>query len=269
MPKNPKLQRISPQGQLLNTIQQHSVTGWDIGQPEKEKFLKINDPRKINATSGKDINPNVDKVGGTYSKSIIDDIINSSIKKEIDPYTALAVAFQETKLGKTDHNIGHTIKNGGFNLNKNNSDTDNFVDTLKNKLEYGKKLGFKNEEHQIQAYNGLGSVYPETESKNHGFKMQKIYGVDMPKEGINLKNNPLYGKRIIDLRDNVLKQNPNIIKTVDSLKTVNQIQNQKKIFDKTTADVEAPRMPNDINDFMGHKDMLDHQDNNLVQSFLT
>jgi hypothetical protein len=47
--------------------------------------------------------------------------------------------------------------------------------------------------------------------------MKKIYGVPVPKEGINMKKNPLYGKQIMDLRDNVLNQNPEYVNYLNTV----------------------------------------------------
>jgi hypothetical protein len=47
--------------------------------------------------------------------------------------------------------------------------------------------------------------------------MKKIYGVPVPKGGISMRQNPLYGKQIIDLRDNVLKQSPDFMRYIDSV----------------------------------------------------
>jgi hypothetical protein len=73
----------------------------------------------------------------------------------------------------------------------------------------------------IQAYNGLGKITPQTEKGYHGFEMAKIYGVPLPKAGIDMRKNPLYGKRVIDLRDNVIKKNPELVRYVESLPKYN------------------------------------------------
>jgi hypothetical protein len=70
---------------------------------------------------------------------------------------------------------------------------------------------------QIQYYNGLGVVKPETEQSYHKFKMQSIYGVPLPPEGISMKANPLYGKQILDIRDNILKADPNLQNYIQTL----------------------------------------------------
>ena len=187
--------------------------GW---QPPQKK-IEIVDNRKVNATTGKPINPNVDLTSGKYNQDTIKKIVVAANKIGIDPYTALSVGLQETKLGTTDGNIGHTIGKQDVNTKDIKSSEEYFVNVLKSKMDYANKLGIKDEDTILQTYNGLGKVYPETEQNYHGFKMKKVYGVDVPKEGIDMRKNPLYGKRIVDLRDNVLKQNPDLVKYVDSI----------------------------------------------------
>lgn len=179
--------------------------------------LSIEDNRKINATTGKTINPNVDLTSGKYDKDTIKKIIISANKYGVDPYTALSIGLQETGLGSTDSNVGHIIGKQDVKFDKNSNAIDDFVRVVKSKQDYANKLGIKNEDTIIQAYNGLGKIYPETEQNYHGYKMKKIYGVDVPKEGIDMRKNPLYGKRIIDLRDNVLKQNKELVNYVSEL----------------------------------------------------
>ena len=187
--------------------------GW---QPPKKK-IEITDKREINATTGKPINPNVDLTTGKYNQDTIRKIVVAANKIGIDPYTALSIGLQETKLGTTDENIGHTIGRQDVNTKDIKSSEEYFVNVLKSKMDYANKLGIKDEDTILQTYNGLGKVYPETEQNYHGFKMKKVYGVDVPKEGIDMRKNPLYGKRIVDLRDNVLKQNPELVDYVDSV----------------------------------------------------
>lgn len=200
---------IFPSAKVDNTFN----FGWE--PPKKQ--LSITDNRKINATTGKPINPNVDLTSGKYNQDTIEKIITSANLNGVDPYTALAVGLQESKLGTTDSNIGHVIGKQNIDTKGITSDEDYFVRVLKSKIDSANKLGIKDEDTILQTYNGLGKIYPETEQGYHGFKMKKIYGVDVPKEGIDMRKNPLYGKRIIDLRENVLKQNPKLVEYVESI----------------------------------------------------
>lgn len=48
--------------------------------------------------------------------------------------------------------------------------------------------------------------------------MKKIYGVPVPAGGLDLRKNPLYGKQIMDIVDNILKKNPEVVKLVENIK---------------------------------------------------
>lgn len=180
-------------------------------QPE---IINIVDKRKWNPVTNKPINPNRDLVGGKFEDTIVNKIITSANNNGVDPYIALAIGLQESGLGKTDPNIGHLL----YSNEDYTPGVDEMVSFIKEKENYAKKLGYKDKEHFIQAYNGLGKVFPETEQDYHGFKMKSIYGVPVPKEGIDLAKNPLYGKRIINIADSVLKQNPQIVRRVEYYK---------------------------------------------------
>jgi len=165
----------------------------------------------IDENTGEKINPNVDLKADKYNKVVIDNIIKKSKAVGVDPSTMLAIALQETNFGKKDANLGHALY----------GDTAypyGYIDFYKEKLNEAKRAKIDNELLQIQYYNGLGTVYPETEEDYHGFKMQKIYGVPIPAGGINMRKNPLYGKQIVDLRDNVVLKNPYIQKALKEKK---------------------------------------------------
>lgn len=165
-----------------------------------ETFV-LEDKRKIRATTQQNIVPERDLKAGTYSTDVVKDIIKVSRQQGVDPATMLAIALAETNLGKTDSNWGH-IKESFEGM-----PTD-FIGFYKNKLNETKHLNLNTEALKIQAYNGLGTINGNTEADYHGFKAKSFYGVPVPAGGINLRLNPLYGKEIIDLRENVIKQNP-------------------------------------------------------------
>lgn len=185
---------------------------------DRGKFL-IKDTRKISATTGRPINPNSDIVTGEYDKRVIRNLALAASKHYADPYTSVAVGLQESKLGTTDDNIGHIT--GKHDTKFTGSEEEDLVSILQDKLGYAKKLGIKDEATMIQAYNGLGKIFPQTEKGYHGFEMKKIYGVPVPKSGIDMKKTPLYGKRVIDLRDNVIKKNPEVVRYIENLPKYN------------------------------------------------
>lgn len=176
-----------------------------------KSFITLEDPRTIRATSGQKINPNVDLMSGKYNEAVIKNIIKKAKSLGVDPATAVAIALQESRIGQTDPSLGHL-------LHGESEDPYAYINFYKQKLKEAKRAGINDELLQIQYYNGLGTVTPKTEKKYHGYEMQKIYGVPIPKSGINMRENPLYGKQIVDLRDNVIKRNKQIQKYLKNVK---------------------------------------------------
>lgn len=228
-----------PTGPVIDISSTEVVTPKYELQKEKESIpvgkgkLTLEDLRKVRATTNKAIDPNKDLVSGEYDKSALQEVLSAAKRYNYDPYTALAVALQESKLGNIDSNLGHlkdspTVIESKLSDRKKAKETmkfddwskmysaDDMVRMLIEKKDMADKLGLKDEYHHLQAYNGLGKVYPHTENDYHGFDMAKIYGVNLPKEGIDMKKNPLYGKQVIDLRENVIKKNPELVKLAES-----------------------------------------------------
>ena len=177
--------------------------------------FKLEDPRVIRATTGDTINPNVDLMGGNYNSEVVQDIIQKANQIGVDPWTALAVGLQETLLGKNDINLGHVEAPTAADSGLEKFDPYGYINVLKDKLAWANKDSVDNEALALQYYNGTGSLFPNTEEDYHGFQMQKAYGVPIPKEGLDMQKNPLYGKQIIDLRENVLKQNEYIRQLIE------------------------------------------------------
>jgi hypothetical protein len=73
----------------------------------------------------------------------------------------------------------------------------------------------KSEADIIQGYNGYGKLYPSTEASFHGGKSKAFYGVPIPKKGLDMNTNPLYGKEVMDIRDNVLAKNKSFTNLVN------------------------------------------------------
>ena len=210
-----------PDGGIIDTIKSFFTEKTDNksskSTPTKRspKTFKIEDKRKVLATSGQPIRPNVDITSGEYDLDVLKGIIESAKRNNLpieDAKNLAAIAFQESKFGKTDKNIGHVINNL-----QSRSDLEALTNTYISKMKKADKLGLTDEALRLQVYNGLGVIKPSTEQDYHGFKMKKIYGVPVPNEGISMKKNPLYGKQIMDLRDNVLNQNPEYIKYINNI----------------------------------------------------
>lgn len=166
--------------------------------------MRISDPRKIRATTQQPINPNVDLLAGKYSQRAIGDIALAARKQGVDPYTLEAIAMHESGFGKINDDLGRAGRTA------NTSYAEGAANIYAQKVQDAKRLGIANEVDQIQLYNGTGRI-PYMEG------VKKIYGVPLPKEGIDMQQNPLYGKQIMDIRDNVLRKNPQFIHYVDSV----------------------------------------------------
>ena len=211
--QNPELYRRAVE-MGHTSIDSYKKSGWGYGKnhpqykaPSYPSRVHINDPRTINATSGNPINPNVDLKSGDYHTGVIGEIARAAREYGIDPQELMSMGLQESNLGKTDPNYGHVL-NYRDPQNRGAAYDMAFARTEKNKV--ANEKGYANDElHRIQAYNGLGNVYPWTELDYHGKPMKSIYGVPLTNAGINMVDNPLYGKRIMDLRDNVLNNPQN------------------------------------------------------------
>lgn len=174
-----------------------------------DKKIHISDNRKIRATTGKKINPNVALKTGDYDENVIDSLIKYSIKYNIDPNRVLAQGLAESTFGKKDsQNIGH-LKH----FYKNESPYPQMMEAI---LE-GDRLAKTNKnkkttrEEIIQGYNGYGKLFPETEKDYHGGNSKAFYEVPFGKEGyLDMDKNPLYGIEIKDLMDNVIGKDAQI-----------------------------------------------------------
>jgi hypothetical protein len=179
------------------------------------RTLNIVDPRKKMATTNQPLRPNVDLLTGNYSSNHLDKLMQEAKRQGLskqDMINLSAMGFQETKWGRSDGNIGHVLSNF-----KGDDYYQQFINAYKEKMKEADRLGITDPAMRFQVYNGLGTITPKTEKKYHGYEMQKIYGVPIPKGGISMKKNPLYGKQVIDVRDNVLAENPEYVQYLDSI----------------------------------------------------
>jgi hypothetical protein len=165
---------------------------------------------------------------GSYSKKHIEGIVKASKALGIDPYQSLALAWQESGFASAP-----SKKFRGRVINPSLAQIIDFepaqekeleekakatgIDpmylklgiTLRDKLKYAKQLGFKDEASQLQAYNGYGVL-----TKRQMGGANKAYGVDIG-EGINMKKNPLYGKRLLELKKDIAA-NKDILALINS-----------------------------------------------------
>lgn len=195
----------------------------------KPTTIKLVDKREINPASGKPF-----KTKGTKGIDVdIDNmkaIIAHAKSKGVDPSTALAIALQETEMGRLGPSFGETL---GYEpdsdiyqkFNTNNLDdpelnrnlnASRLANALKDKLMYAQSLRKKGvipvgEEYDIQAYNGLGVLQPRLNSETSFYEIPVS-----AKQPLDLKKNPAYGKIVKQLRDDVIRTNSEISKLIDS-----------------------------------------------------
>lgn len=196
----------------------------------KTEGVTINDNRRINNLTGAPLKNNKK---GVYGYPIIEQIIKAANKYEIDPYVAISMALQETNLGKT----GAGMKNpfhikGGIketpenlkryaeyfrNMKKDKGDIiDRAMNMLKNVSykDMPKNPGnYSDEIWRIQSHNGWGYITPNTEIEYDGGGDR--YEMKIPKEGVSMKKNPIYGRFIKQLKDESIAPNKDIQRLVE------------------------------------------------------
>jgi len=162
---------------------------------------------------------------GRYSKKHIEGIIAASKAVGADPYQALALGLQESglgtaklkrRLGKVDAPLAmvHDFepaqqKELEDTAQKTGIDPEylKLAIVLRDKVKYGKQLGFTDEASQLQAYNGYGTIKKAIGGPT------KMYGVDIG-DGLDMKKNPLYGKRLVALKYDIAN-NPEIRELIE------------------------------------------------------
>lgn len=182
-----------------------------MGKAPVKKFdgggkIYIDDKRKIRATTGLPINPNRDLKSGEYNNDYqIDSIAENATRRGVNPYQAISQGLVETGLGKSDWNIGHNLE---FSSPENRYSE--FMDSILESQKKARRLGKTSDEDIIQAYNGYGKLTPKTENNYYHKDLSSFYGVPIPKEGLDMNKNPLYGKEVLDIQHNVIEPNKKI-----------------------------------------------------------
>ena len=194
-----------------------------LGQTIKNltsKRIKINDLRTVDQPSGLPVSDKK-RVGGNVPEGVVRSIIKGAIRNNEDPYTFLSMALQETNMGSNDWEVDpfHAADSNPYpdvSVFTKEKDPESIVyqhvfDLWKDKKKLAQKLGKMSEEEMIQAWNGFGKITP----KSNEYGTDSLYGIKLP---IDFNANPIYGKRVIDLRENVIKKNPEIVKMVEEFK---------------------------------------------------
>ncbi len=170
-------------------------------------MIDIQDQRKLNPVTKKPLTDK-QKKSVKVNQEYITSIIGQAKAAGIDPYTALAVSYQESGFGNGDKL---------FNLNpkvfgKPFGNAEEGMKSLQDMFKYAKNLQTRGvvpqgEEYYLQGNNGYGKIkrgHADLEGST------SIYGVPIPNEGIDFKQNPYYGQTVMSLRDEVLKKNSTI-----------------------------------------------------------
>lgn len=154
------------------------------------------------------------KIGDrTVDPGVIRNIVGESRKQHVDPYDALAIAYQESGIDRDNP----------YHLNpdyygKSMGGPKSGVESIVKQMQYAKSLQKRGvipdtDVYRLQGYNGYGKI-----GKGHADLegAGSIYGQPIPEGGIDLKKNPLYGKRVTDIRDNMLKKNDSLRKYIET-----------------------------------------------------
>jgi hypothetical protein len=188
-----------------------------ITPTEKEEMgiISVKDTRKKDQVTGLDMTE-TNRLDANIDTAMAKHIIKKAKEYNIDPYTALSIAYQETQF-KDEYLDNPFSLLSGERLNPDTADAD-FIDlsmqTLQDKQKLAQRLGKKTEADVIQAWNGYGKI----DNESFGRKINKVYGIDVSKQPIDMSKNPVYGKRVLDIRENILKKNPEIVKLVEDIK---------------------------------------------------
>ena len=183
--------------------------------------IQLQDKRFLDPISGDPLKQTSRK-GYTVDSALVDDLIQRSYKAGVNPNTTLAMGLQETGLGQGGWGLS---KNNPLHLNKTYQEEkeDYLGDTFKLLQEKNKladRLGKTDDASKIQAWNGYGTDWGG-DNKMYGMDKKDMLSRDVPADGaadgstaknygINMAKNPIYGKTIVNLRDSIIAQNPQI-----------------------------------------------------------
>lgn len=187
-------------------------SGVTIGQSEVPVIIPVKDTRIKDLVTQQSVSDK-SRLHVNIDSSQAKHIITKAKEYGIDPYTALAMVYQETGFKEEYSDNPFNLLSGG-RLNPDTADQD-FIDLsmqeMLDKQKLAERLGKKTDEEIIQAWNGYGKIGGNSFSGT----TKKAYGLDVSNEPLDMNEDPVYGRRVVDIRDNILKQNPEIVKLVD------------------------------------------------------
>lgn len=193
----------------------------------KQKGIVLTDTRKVSGATNLPIQKSRT---GEYDYEMIANIIKAAKDEGVDPNTALAIGLQESGLGSQGENVGQvnwgTLKQNTERYNEyqkavGSSKEDVYKDArslafmLRKSAEDADKAGYTadkfDEGQRLQAYNGYGKI-----GANNDIGAKQLYGIDLTKNTIDMAKTPLYGKTIVDVRDNIIKANAEIQELINA-----------------------------------------------------
>lgn len=190
-------------------------------KPKDTVLVQLSDKRKINPATGLPYKTPGSK-GIKANEDDIKAIIAHAKAKGVDPRGALAIALQETNIGQLDPNYGSawaTYEDAGMPDDRNRF-ANVLAKAMKEKMAYANELRSKGilpkgEEYDLQTYNGLGKL--GSTLKIGGVPQKSsYYGIPVSSsQPLDLMKNPAYGKIVRQLRDEVIGNNPQILKLIE------------------------------------------------------
>jgi len=200
-----------------NTYDPNFKTGGWLDKAQDGK-IQLQDKRFLDPISGNPLKQG-NRKGYAVDSALVDDIIQTSYKSKIDPNTMLAKGLQESGLGQYDNYFGDNESNWSSNDYLTEQGRHNMVvnaiNLTKKKDSLAKSLGKTKDEDVIQAWNGYGrtkSTTPLYGLSKDQFDTKQVGSKEFPvtQYSLDMNKNPVYGKTVVNLRDSVIAQNPQI-----------------------------------------------------------
>ena len=210
----PDIENQKPINEVMSQLQPDNLPELEWRNDLNYNTIPIPDKRKVDYVTNKKLTDR-NKLHSNIDKDLARHIISKALENDIDPYEALAIGLQETNYHDDYSGNPFRVKDivSQKEFDESGGDPiDASMRIMKKKWELAKILGKKGDAERIQAWNGYGKVGKTTEGNQ-----DTVYGIDVTKNPIDMSVNPVYGKRIIDIRDNILKKNPEIVKIVDEV----------------------------------------------------
>lgn len=204
--------KFVPGNTMLPSIALEDTPDMPLYKP-KDSFvpIKISDTRKVNPATGQPFKKGA-PMSANVNPRVASMIIDQAMKKGIDPNTALAIALQETHMGNKNENVGSAwsyLPDEGIE-DPYEQGANSMMKAITEKMAYAKQLGYdkKGEAYALQAYNGYGKLIPRNTAPG---AVESFYEIPTTRANpLNMAHNPVYGKNIISVRDEIIRRNPEL-----------------------------------------------------------